>query len=86
MWFKAIRKIDANNRETVRKEWKLGVTKKWFTYLRAYGKGRWAQDDTKLYHGSGIGPFMELKIAADSGRMPALDRPVRKPKTITVKK
>lgn len=51
MWFKAVRKIDANNKDTVRKEWKLGVTKKMFTFFRAYGRGRWASDSTKLYTG-----------------------------------
>jgi hypothetical protein len=86
MWFTALRKIDGSNRDTVRKEWKLGVTKKWFTYLRAYGKGRWTTDETRQFQGQGIGPFMELKIADDNGRLPRLERAVRKPKVIRVEK
>ena len=84
MWFKAVRKIDANNKDTVRKEWKLGVTKKMFTFFRAYGKGRWASDSTKLYTGQGIGPFMDLKIADDNGRLPRIARKKRVPKVVEV--
>ena len=47
------------------KDWKIGGTKKWYTYFRTEGKGRWVSKSNKKSRdvtGEGISEIMDLKL------------------------
>ena len=75
MEFTAIRKMNEADANTVKRGWKIGETKKWFVFLRGYGRGRWITDTEAMTardrKGEGVSPMMELRLLDDAGRMPS---------------
>ena len=75
MEFTAYRKMNESDANTAKRNWKIGVTKKWFVFVRGYGRGRWLTDtqaaSARDRKGEGVSEMMELRLLDDAGRMPS---------------
>lgn len=85
--FVAVRKIEPGTADAKKRDWRLGIKKKWFLYFRAFGKPRWRQRTDILQwddrQGEGITAELDLMVVDEGGNMKEI---IEAPQGSTIKK